>query len=206
MISLLTEDAPVRVRLDRALGLALGAGVIAALGVLLATVGLRPDLAQAAETIRVMFKIGFTLALALCAGLLLFRVGRPGVAPGGRVRLLAIPLALLVAAVLLELAVLPPARWVECLEGLHASFCLFFIPTVSLAPLAAILWALRASAPADPGLAGAAAGLAAGAIGATVYALHCPDDSPLFLATWYALAILIVTAAGYVLGRRLLRW
>ena len=42
--------------------------------------------------------------------------------------------------------------------------------------------------------------------GATLYAFHCFDDSPLFVATWYTLATLVVTAAGALVGRRLLRW
>ncbi|HUI21148.1 MAG TPA: NrsF family protein, partial [Methylocella sp.] len=57
-----------------------------------------------------------------------------------------------------------------------------------------------------PALAGAAAGLLAGAIGAAFYATHCPDDSPLFVATWYTLAIAFVTAIGAIAGARLLRW
>jgi hypothetical protein len=51
-----------------------------------------------------------------------------------------------------------------------------------------------------------AAGLAAGAIAAAIYAWHCPDDSPLFLATWYTITIAGVTVGGALLGRRLLRW
>jgi hypothetical protein len=46
-----------------------------------------------------------------------------------------------------------------------------------------------------------AAGLAA-----TLYASHCADDSPLFVATWYSLAIALVVAAGAWLGPRVLRW
>ena len=34
-------------------------------------------------------------------------------------------------------------------------------------------------------LAGAVAGLAAGGVAATLYAAHCTDNSPLFVATWY---------------------
>jgi len=68
------------------------------------------------------------------------------------------------------------------------------------------LAALRKGAPSQPGLAGAVAGLAASGIAATFYASNCTDDSPLFVMTWYPLAILIVTAAGYVVGRTLLRW
>jgi hypothetical protein len=43
-------------------------------------------------------------------------------------------------------------------------------------------------------------------IAATFYASNCTDDSPLFVATWYPLAIGIVVLAGYVAGSRCLRW
>ena len=65
---------------------------------------------------------------------------------------------------------------------------------------------LRSGAPASPALAGAAAGLLAATAGATLYAFHCFDDSPLFVVTWYVLAALPVIALGAILGRRLLRW
>lgn len=92
------------------------------------------------------------------------------------------------------------------LVGRNAAFCLFFIPVLSLVPLAGLLWALRSGAPESPGLAGAATGLAAGSVAAAIYAWHCPDDSPLFVATWYGLAIVGVAAAGFCIGRRWLRW
>ncbi len=55
-------------------------------------------------------------------------------------------------------------------------------------------------------LAGATAGLVAAAIGATLYASHCQDDSPLFVATWYVIAVAIMALLGAVLGSRFLRW
>jgi hypothetical protein len=51
-----------------------------------------------------------------------------------------------------------------------------------------------------------AAGAMAAGIGAAIYALHCPDDSPLFLALWYVMAVTAVILAGRAGGRRLLRW
>jgi hypothetical protein len=72
--------------------------------------------------------------------------------------------------------------------------------------LASLLIALRHGAPANPGLTGAVAALASVGIAATLYASNCPDDSPLFVVTWYPLATAIVTAAGYFLGKRVLRW
>jgi hypothetical protein len=65
---------------------------------------------------------------------------------------------------------------------------------------------LRQGAPEHPALAGAAAGLFAGAIGAHLYATHCPDDSPLFVAAWYTLAIAFVVGTGALAGSRCLRW
>jgi hypothetical protein len=92
------------------------------------------------------------------------------------------------------------------LVGTNAIFCLKSIPFLAAAPLVAVLLALRQGAPEQPALAGAAAGLFAGAIGAACYATHCPDDSPLFVAAWYTLAIGLVAAIGAIAGRRLLRW
>jgi hypothetical protein len=55
-------------------------------------------------------------------------------------------------------------------------------------------------------LAGAVAGLLAGGLAATFYAAHCFDDSPLFVATWYTIAIIILAALGALGGRFFVRW
>ena len=65
---------------------------------------------------------------------------------------------------------------------------------------------MRALAPSNLVLAGATLGFAAGAIGATAYSLHCPELSAAFIGIWYVIGILIPTAAGALLGPRLLRW
>jgi len=57
-----------------------------------------------------------------------------------------------------------------------------------------------------PAAAGAMAGLLSAGLAATVYASHCTDDSPLFVATWYSLATALVTALGALLGSKLLRF
>jgi len=200
LIRLLEEDAPAGMSLGRRITLALLAGVVVAALLLIVTVGLRHNLASVFETARVIFKVGETLLLAILASALVYRIGKPDLPARTRALMLLVPLGLLVAAVVTELALLPPADWGSSWRGQHAAFCVFFIPVLALAPLAAFLVAL------NPALAGAAAGLAAGAIAAAVYAWHCPDDSPLFVATWYVIAIGIVTAAGGLIGRRSLAW
>jgi hypothetical protein len=80
------------------------------------------------------------------------------------------------------------------------------IPPLASGPLVMFITALKTGAPAYPGLSGAMAGLAASSIAAAFYATNCFDDSPLFVVTWYPLAILGVVRAGYFAGLRCLRW
>ena len=69
-----------------------------------------------------------------------------------------------------------------------------------------LIAALRSLAPTRPALTGAAAGFLAGALAATLYGLHCPEQAAAFVATWYTLGIAVATALGALTGARLLRW
>lgn len=206
LISLLAQDAPVRMRLGRMMTYALVIGMAVSIVIMLATIGVRHNIGEVIGTARVMFKIGLTSILAVIACSVVFRIGKPGVGLKGLARALGIPLVLLVVGVAMELAVVPVDLWKTNMIGRYSAYCVFFIPLLSVAPLAGFLWVLNHGAPENPGVAGAAAGLAAGGVAAAIYAWHCPDDSPLFLASWYSLAISAVTAVGYFAGRRWLRW
>ena len=80
------------------------------------------------------------------------------------------------------------------------------IPLIGIGPLAIFLAALRHGAPTRPALAGAVAGLLAGGIAATFYAAHCTDDSPLFVAIWYPIAIAGLALIGAVAAHLCVRW
>jgi hypothetical protein len=77
---------------------------------------------------------------------------------------------------------------------------------MSLPLLAAALFGLRHGAPARPAVTGAIAGLLSAGMAATLYASHCSDDSPLFVATWYSIATAVVAAIGALAGSRVLRF
>ncbi|MGV1793248.1 NrsF family protein [Rhizobium sp. A37_96] len=206
LINLLAQDAPVRMRIGKALTIAVVAGILISGGLFFAMIGFRADIDTAMQTIRFLFKFVVTIALAVTACAVVFRIGRPGMSL--RVwgwALLAAPLLLLAAAAV-EMAVMPSDSWSARMIGHNARFCLTLIPLLSIGPLACFLLALRYSAPEKPGVAGAVAGLAASGIAATFYASNCTDDSPLFVLLWYPIAIALVTAVGYVLGKRILRW
>jgi hypothetical protein len=187
-----------------AAALALGLAVAALLFWLM--LGPRPDIASAAGTSRFLLKFVVTFALAVATAGLVLRLVRPGAARGAWLAALLVGPVLLAVAVLLELVSAPQSAWWPRLVGANSYLCLSSIPLLAAPVLAALLVALREGAPTQPAVAGAIAGALAGSLGALLYATHCVDDSPLFVATWYGIAIVLVTAVGALLGHRLLRW
>ena len=206
LIELLAKDNAPQWSFRMLFSVALICGVAAAGVLFFAMIGVRHDFLSAAETMRFLMKFVVTLTLAAGALGLAQAMARPGAAFGAWPWLLAAAPALLIIAVAIELLVVPPEAWTARLVGQNASFCLKVIPFLSLGPLALLILALRRGAPSNPGRAGTLAGLASGAIAAAFYAAHCPDDSPLFVAAWYGIAVTIMAGVGYLAGRRLLRW
>ena len=205
LIELLVKDL-VPWRFRSAVAGAVAGGVIIAAVLFFAEVGLRPDISEVVKSGHFLFKFVVTISLAVTAIWVTLSIGRPGGSLSQRGLALLIAPALLTCAAAIELVILPESQWMPHLVGHNARTCLTLIPLLSVGPLACLLTALRASAPSSPGLAGAAAGLAASGIAATFYAAHCTDDSALFVMTWYPMATLIVSTAGYLVGRKLLRW
>ena len=206
LIELLAQDAAPQWPFRRLFELALLGAIVTAGILFFTTLGPRPDIAHAAETVRFLFKFVVTLTLAAGAVGLSLAMARPGARTGLWPWLLAATPLLLLAGVAVELAVVPREAWMTRLVGQNSTFCLRMIPFLAIGPLVCFLLVLRRGAPANPGRAGALAGLAAGGIAASFYAAHCPDDSPLFIAAWYLIAVAAVTGVGYVAGGRILRW
>jgi hypothetical protein len=206
LVDLLAQDSPPPWRFRSLLAAGVAGGIVVAAVLFFAGIGFRPDIADAIRSSRFLFKFVVTGALAVTATVVVLGLGRPDGSLVRRGLALAVAPALLAGAAVVELLALPENQWVPHLIGHNARFCLTLIPLLSIGPLACVLAALRQGAPSNPGVAGAVAGLVASGIAATFYAANCNDDSPLFVMTWYPIAILIVTAAGYFIGRRLLRW
>jgi hypothetical protein len=109
-------------------------------------------------------------------------------------------------ALALEMMAVPSADWMPRLVGHNMPVCLSMIPLIGLGPLVVFIAVLRHGAPTRPALAGAVAGLAAGGLAATFYAAHCTDDSPLFVAAWYTIALAFLAGLGALGGRVFARW
>ena len=204
--NLASEAGKPRAPLSAAWLAAIGGAIVLAAAVFFATIGLRPDIAIAAGTARFLMKFVVTLTVAGSALYVLDRLARPGAMTGaGWLALLAGPV-LLIAAIGVELMVQPAEQWSMLTTGKNSLICLTYIPAIGIGPLAMFVLALRRGAPTHPVLAGVVAGLVAGGIAATFYAAHCTDDSPLFVATWYTLAIAMLAVAGGIAGKVFARW
>jgi len=203
--ALVADRAAGRKPISVALVLAFVLGGAVSLVLFLVELGVRADIELALATWRFDLKVGMVLAALVLAFGLCLECARPD--PSGHAMRRLLPLAaVVILAVAVELVTVPKVTWGTRLVGTNSLICLSAIPLLSIAPLAAVLTILRRAAPASPALAGATAGLLAAALGATLYAFHCFDDSPLFVVTWYSLAAIPIVLAGAILGRRLLRW
>jgi hypothetical protein len=169
--------------------------------------GIRDNFMDLVTTsVRFVFKFVLTLSIAIPAFVLVRGLARPDFKLGKAMWWLALAPLVLAVGIIAELVALPADAWKANMIGHNSIFCLIVIPLLSLAPLIAVLYALRRGAPTHPAVAGAVGGLLSAGIAATLYAAHCPDDSPLFLAAWYTFGILLMTGIGALLGSRMLRW
>lgn len=197
-----SHTAPV----GQTLAMALLVALPVAAAMLLATLGIRPDFMSAIHNPFFDLKFVVTLTLALPAILISLHLSRPEASLRGWFWLLFLSPLILVLAIASEMMVPQRLPMLTRLIGRNSMYCLSAVPVLSMPILAATLMALRHGAPARPAIAGALAGLLSAGLAATIYAAHCTDDSPLFVATWYTLAIALVTAIGAVVGARVLRY
>lgn len=208
LIDVLANDpAPVAPGgLRRRFVVTLGVGGLGALVLMMAYLGLRPDLAAVARTPMFWVKLGFPLALLGIAVVGVTRLARPGVQLGGAAAAPLIPIGAIWVLGGVILFLLAPGERLAAVFGATWKVCPINITVLSMPAFAASLWLMKGMAPTRPVAAGAFAGLLAGALGAAIYCLHCPEMAPPFIGTWYLLGILIPAGAGALLGPRLLRW
>lgn len=202
----LTSDRMIgpRVGISLLTALLLGTSLVAL--IFFSAIGFRQDIVWALGTVRFLFKFVIVVPVAVLAVGGTFHNTTPLSSPGRWGWLLLAPAFLLILSVFLELTVVPSIQWMTKAIGSNSVKCMTIIPTLGSVPLILFIRALRRGGPANPGLSGALAGLAASGIAATFYATNCFDDSPLFVITWYPLAAGILVLSGYVAGLRYLRW
>jgi len=206
LIRTLAEDTHRARPVGFALMLALIAAAPVALLIFFTELGFRPDIRTAMHNPFFDLKFAVTLALAIAAIAVSLHLSRPEASLRGFGWLLLIPAGILTAAIGGEMMMPQRLPAMTRLVGSNSRVCMTAIPLMSLPILAGALIGLRHGAPARPAVAGAIAGMLSAGLAATLYASHCTDDSPLFVATWYTISIALVTAIGALAGSKLLKF
>ncbi|MGJ5019056.1 NrsF family protein [Bradyrhizobium oligotrophicum] len=188
------------------LALALMAATPVSTAMLLVGLGVRPDIWLAVRNPFFDLKFVVTTALAIPALIISLHLSRPEASLQGWSWLLIAPIVVLVGGMAAEMMLPQRTPMMARLVGHNSMVCMSAIPVLSLPLLGAALFGLRHGAPSRPAMTGAIAGLVSAGIAATLYAAHCTDDSPLFVATWYTVAALIVAGLGALIGARVLRY
>ena len=208
LIEQLAKDVrpvPRYARLSRlALGILAGGAVTLALITLV--LGVRPDLTIAMRGAAFWMKWAYTASLGAGALAMTIRLAQPEAVRLSRFWPIAIPFGLLALVGAVEMSRVPAADWLAMWLGATWKVCPWLVLMLSAPIFAGLLWSFRRLAPTRLRAAGAAAGFTAGAWAATLYCLHCPEVSAIFVLTWYTLGILLAAGSGALLGPRVLRW
>jgi hypothetical protein len=204
---LATNVEPIdRMRPLRRLAGAVSLGLLAALGLTGYLLRWNPrlewELSQTAFWVREFY----CAALAAIGTLALGRLGRPGSRLGMLpMSIIAVVLAMWALAAVVLVAAPSPTRG-HLILGDSFKVCSVLIALIATPLFVATLWSIKGLAPTRLRWSGAASGFVAGALGALIYSLHCPELAPPFIGIWYLLGILIPTSIGALIGPRILRW
>ncbi|MEO7392463.1 MAG: DUF1109 domain-containing protein, partial [Ramlibacter sp.] len=187
LVALLSGGAlPVEPHLvARRFTLALGLGGLGAVLLMALAMGVRPDISGALQLPVFWMKLAFPATLAAAGLVAAEHLSRPGMRVGGVWFALALPLLLVWLMAMVSWVDAAPGERQALVLGTSWELCPLSIAVVSIPVFIALFWAMKGMAPTRPVLAGAGAGLVAGAVGAFAYAFHCTEMAAPFVAIWY---------------------
>ncbi|MBP0595928.1 DUF1109 domain-containing protein [Paraburkholderia sp. LEh10] len=196
------ERNAVPMLLNRALMLGLAGSTV----LLVALYGVRSDMPDLILTTMFWVRLVFPLAIIAAAMKLAERLGRPGAPLKFAWFAVALPIVTMLLATGGILMATPPGYRLQLMLGTTWRTTTASVVMLSFPSLTAMMHAMKQLAPTRLALAGAGAGLLAGAQGLLVYSLYCSEMAVPFWGVWYVLAIAITTAIGAAIAPHCLRW
>lgn len=190
--------------------LGLAVATIAAAGVVRIAPGWRPDIRLGHPAFIAATRTALLGLAAVPLVMAAIRAARPGAPLRTPMVTGLLVLAVLPCLALCSLATAPSAmrEWQAALPELAGSGQCVVLALASAIPALLVLtgWTRRYGAVTAPGLAGRAAGLAAGVLGCAVYSLTCPSEHWLFAGLVYPAAIAVIAVLAGMVTPRFLRW
>tara|TARA_R110002020_G_scaffold40093_3_gene118590 strand:+ start:174 stop:815 length:642 start_codon:yes stop_codon:yes gene_type:complete len=202
---LVEELEPVRTLKPKS-GLAIVGGLTLLAGLIVATaLGVRDDLMTGMADAMFFLRSGVLLMLGIATAITAVNMARPGVGKLSRGWIWALITAALfpLTAAIMSAIAMPPVEALRPMEGLK---CLTVSGIAALAIGSGLTLWLRQGAPTSPERAGWLVGLAAGALGAAAYNLHCPFNDIYYIGLWFTIPVLLSAIVGRLLVPRLIRW
>jgi hypothetical protein len=204
---LISELKPVRPRMVCMDAIALVALGAVELGLFLALGMVRPDMPMAMHLPSFWWKLISLGLIALVSGTVAILSLDPARLPRRGLRWIAALIAVCLAIGWIfdasrdgVSALLTRLDWPNGLE------CLCEMVALSVPAVIGLGLLMRRGAPTDHGGTALAAGLAAAAWGAFVFAFACPFDDPFYVAVWYSLGCGVVTLFARFTLPPLVRW
>jgi hypothetical protein len=207
LIDSLADDLTPVTQQRQARGFTLAlAGWLVAAALFLWLMGTRSDVGAGSMPQLALLQLFWTASLGLVAIWFAARMAMPGVGRDhGGWRWAAAVAATVPLAAIVSLLVDPAHNWAG--SHPHAGFdCLWQGLVAGLAVAAVLTLWQRQGAPTSPERAGLVTGIAAGATGITVVALHCPIEELMHVGIWHGAAVVAAALIGRVALPPLLRW
>ncbi len=205
-LAALVEDLEPVKPVRKAIPLAASAVItLAAIGLIIAFQGMRPDLLAGHPDEMFLIRSGVLLLLGGATAHAVTSMASPLVGRnqnGWQMALAAavlFPLSALIVAVTGDIG---PA-----ISAMESGFrCMGYSLIGGLATAVPMVLMLRNGAPTSPERAGWLTGISAGGLGAFAYNLHCPFNNVVYIGLWYSLALIICALVGRLVVPRLIRW
>jgi hypothetical protein len=204
---LASDISPVkRNAVPKLLNRALIFGLAGSTVLLVALYGVRSDMPELILTTMFWVRLIFPLAIIAAAMKLAERLGRPGAPLKFAWFAVALPIVTMLLAAGSILMATPPGYRLQLMLGTTWRTTTASVVVLSFPSLTAMMHAMKQLAPTRLAVAGAGAGLLAGAQGLLVYSLYCSEMAVPFWGVWYVLAIAITTTIGAAIAPHCLRW
>ena len=204
ILDLSSNLAPVRRRrMVREAGLVAALGT-AELALFLGMGMMRPDMPHMATSPYLLWRMGSLAVLAGIACTVAIRSFSPTARPRNGVMLACVlAIAAIVGGMFVTPAGVSSQTLLERLDPARGVVCAGSIFVLSLPVVALLGMLMRRAAPTQPKLSAIASGIAAGTVGALVFAVCCPFNDPLYVVVWYSVGCAAVAgAARWRLPRR----
>lgn len=177
-------------------------------GTILTIMGLRTDYLTALQNGSMLWKPGLFLAAWIGSLLLITDISRPmGKITKWHFAPLILAASILLWQLITQFEYFTVAQMVGSLKDTNAIYCLSVILGGGgmVMFIAWKVWFARTASP-KPTLIGALAGINAGSLAATAYALHCNRDFAIYILAYYCLPVLALSIFGGFLGQKRLSW